>query len=328
ASGAISGTATVTVIAGPLATITVTPNPATLTINGTQQLTAVGSDFAGNPVAITPTWAVIAGGGSISAAGLFTAGTVSGTFTRTVRVTGGGLSRFSTVIVTTGPLASITVTPNPVSVQSAAMQRFVAVGMDAGGNNSVITPVWSVVNGGGSINRNPGVFTANATPGTFTNTIQAASGSVTGAATVTVTAVPPMGTTTTFEDFNVGAIDGQHDWKSLGGLGAPPPVDPLDTHCRVYDHEIADNTASSAYLYPAFGSKSLRISNAVTYGCYAAQTFSSRTANPAGQANARSTNTSGSVSFALAGGVLQNHFEAEWSFASTGTGAQQPGPPG
>jgi hypothetical protein len=134
------------------------------------------------------------------------------------------------------------------------------------------------------------------------------------------------GSTTTFEDFSLGAIDGQHDWKSLGGLGAPLPANPLDTHCAVYDHEIADNTAASnAYRYRSFERKSLRISNAVTSGCYSDQTFSSRTANFAGQAGAWSHSTNGSVDYALAGGVLQNHFEAEWSFASTVPDAQQPG---
>lgn len=134
------------------------------------------------------------------------------------------------------------------------------------------------------------------------------------------------GNITTFEDFTLGAIDGQHDWKSLGGLGAPPPANPLDTHCAVYDHEIADNTAAAnAYHYPSFDRKSLRISNAVTSGCYSDQTFSSRTPNFAGQSGAWSTSPNGAVSYVLPGGVLQNHFEAEWSFASTVPDAQQPG---
>ncbi len=135
-----------------------------------------------------------------------------------------------------------------------------------------------------------------------------------------------LGTITTFEDFNAGEIDGQHDWKSLGGLGAPPPANPLDTHCAVYDHVIADNTAAtSSYWYLLFARRSLRISNAVTSGCYTDQTFSSRTANYAGQAGAWTTSPNGSVNYTLAGGVLQNHFEAEWSFASTVPGALQPG---
>ena len=133
------------------------------------------------------------------------------------------------------------------------------------------------------------------------------------------------GYTTTFEDFRLGTIDGQHDWKSLGGLGAPA-VNPAGTHCAVYDHEITDNTAStSTYRFHEFENRSLRISNAVTSGCYADQTFSSRTSNAAGQSDAQSGSTNSAVDYAIAGGTLQNHFEAEWSFASTVPSAQQPG---
>lgn len=131
---------------------------------------------------------------------------------------------------------------------------------------------------------------------------------------------------TTFEDFNVGEIDGQHDWQSFGGAGAPPPTNPLNTHCAVYDHVIADNTAAaSSYRYLLFARRSLRISNAVTSGCYTDQTFSSRTANYAGQKGAWTTSPNGLVSYVLPGGVLQNHFEASWSFASTVPNAVQPG---
>jgi hypothetical protein len=107
-SGSISGGATVTVIAGALATITVTPNPDTLPITGTQQYTAVGKDAGGNVVAIAPTWSVVAGGGAITSGGMFTAGTVLGTFTNTVQATSGSISGHATVTVIAGALATIT----------------------------------------------------------------------------------------------------------------------------------------------------------------------------------------------------------------------------
>ncbi len=130
---------------------------------------------------------------------------------------------------------------------------------------------------------------------------------------------------TTFEDFSFGVIDGQYDWKSLGGLGAPA-ISLTSPHCAVYDHEITDNLASANfYRFHEFERRSLRISNAVTSGCYSDQTFSSRTSNVAGQANAQSRSPSGRIDYAIVGGTLQNHFEAEWSFASTVPGAQQPG---
>jgi hypothetical protein len=192
ASGTISANATVIITAGPLATITVTPNPATLPINGTQQFTAVGADVGGNPVAIVPVWDVVALGGTINVTtGLFTAGTLTGTFTNTVRATAGGISGRATVIVTAGPLATITVTPNPVFMPTNSTQQFVAVGRDASNNVFLITPVWAVVNFGGTIS-NSGLFTSGNAAGFFPNTIQATSGAISGTATVSVNApLPP-----------------------------------------------------------------------------------------------------------------------------------------
>ena len=189
-SGGRTASATVIVVAGPLASITVTPNPASMAINATQQFTAVGKDAAGNVVTITPAWSVVAGGGSINpTSGLFTAGTTAGTFTNTVRAAVGTIAGTATVTVTSGPLASITVTPNPASVPTSAAQQFTAVGRDAGGNVVAITPAWSVVNGGGTIDAASGLFTAGTIAGTYTNTIRAASGTIAGLATVNVTPV-------------------------------------------------------------------------------------------------------------------------------------------
>ncbi len=190
-SGSIAGTATVNVTAGALATITVTPNPVTLPLNGPQQFTAVGKDASGNVVAFSPVWSVVAGGGTINSAGLFTAGSVSGIFPNTVRATSGSISGTATVVVTAAALATITVTPNPVFLLPNATRQFTAVGRDANGNVVAITPVWSVVNGGGSINAGTGLFTAGAVTGTFTNTVRATSGTISGTATVTVSSTSP-----------------------------------------------------------------------------------------------------------------------------------------
>lgn len=187
----VSASATVIVTPGPLATITVTPNPGTMPINGTQQYTAVGRDASNNVVAITPVWSVTNGGGTINASsGLFTAGTVTGTFANTVRATSGTIFGTATAIVTGGPVATITVTPDPATMGTGATQQFTAVGRDAGNNIVPITPVWSVVNGGGTINAGSGLWTAGAVAGTFINTVRATSGSIFGSATVNVTSAP------------------------------------------------------------------------------------------------------------------------------------------
>lgn len=191
-SGDVSGFATVTVTAAPLATITVTPNPATLAIGGLQQFTAVGRDVNGNVVAITPTWSVVNGGGAINAStGAFTAGMVAGTFANTVRATSGAISGTATVIVIPGPAATLVVTPNPVTLEAGATQQFTAVARDAGGNVVTVTPAWSVVNNGGTIVSGTGMFTAGNVAGTFANTVRATVGTLSATATVTVTPPPP-----------------------------------------------------------------------------------------------------------------------------------------
>lgn len=153
---------------------------------------------------------------------------------------------------------------------------------------------------------------AAATPGTAALAFQQAASS--GASAIAVS----------FESFSPGGIHGQQDWKSLGGAGAPPPTNPADTHCAVYDHVIQDN-ALLASAPIAFATRSLRMSNAVTSGCYTDQTFSARVLDPAGQAGASSRSPDGTVEFSLPGGTLRNHFDATWTVASADPGAHQPG---
>jgi hypothetical protein len=111
--GAISGTATVVVIAGPLFTITVTPNPDTLVVGAQQQFTAVGKDAGGNVVPIPPplVWSVVdpLAGTINSGSGLFTAGTTPNTYPNTVKATSGAISGTATVVVISPP------PPPPVS---------------------------------------------------------------------------------------------------------------------------------------------------------------------------------------------------------------------
>ena len=185
-SGTMSATATVTVVVGPLATITVTPNPVTMVIGSTQTFTAVGKDASGNVVAFTPTWSVAAGGGNIDGSGLFTAGNTAGTYTNTIVASSGLISGKATVTETAGPLATVVVTPNPVILAAGATQTFTASGRDFGGNVIAIAPVWAVVAGGGTIDASTGVFTAGGTTGTYTNTVRATVGGVAGYATVIV----------------------------------------------------------------------------------------------------------------------------------------------
>ena len=176
---------------GLTATIAISPTSVTLAPGGTQQFTVVAKNADGDILAIpNPIWATSGGGGTITNTGLYTAGPTAGTFTNSVSVTCNGVTASATVIITAGPLTTITVTPNP-TLLIGATQQFTAVGHDANGNVVAITPVWSTVNPPGTIVATTGLFTAGNTTGTFPNTVRATSGTIFGTATVTVIAAPP-----------------------------------------------------------------------------------------------------------------------------------------
>ena len=88
----------------------------------------------------------------------------------------------------TAKLATITVTPD-VSLTVNSDQQFVAEGRDTRGALFPITPSWSVVANGGTIDER-GLFTAGSTPGTFRNTVTASDGTISGNASVTVNPWP------------------------------------------------------------------------------------------------------------------------------------------
>jgi hypothetical protein len=103
-----------------------------------------------------------------------------------------------------------------------------------------------------------------------------------------------------------GPVHGQDGWSSAGAVGQG---------CAVYDVEVVD---TDAFGGPAgYGKQSLRMSNAVTSGCFGDQTFSKSLDQEAGETTA--TNNG------LSGGRRQSEFEAEWSFQSTVPDAEQPG---
>ncbi len=109
--------------------------------------------------------------------------------------------------------------------------------------------------------------------------------------------------------YTAGPIHGQDDWTSLGANGSG---------CAVYDHQVVVNAAQTSYSYADFGLQSLRLSNAVTSGCFGDQTFSKRIFGAAGEPDAEG------VEFEKVPSPPKNHFEAQWDFASTVPDAEQP----
>jgi hypothetical protein len=107
-----------------------------------------------------------------------------------------------------------------------------------------------------------------------------------------------------------GPIHGQDDWSSLGANGSG---------CALYDHQVVVNPAAgTSYSYADFALQSLRLSNAVTSGCFGDQTFSKRLDNAAGEMDADGGG------YDKVPGPRRSHFEAQWDFASTVPDAEQP----
>ncbi len=104
--------------------------------------------------------------------------------------------------------------------------------------------------------------------------------------------------------YTTGTINNQDGWSSFGAAGLG---------CATYDHSVVANT----YGITSFGAQSLRMSNAVTSGCFGDQTFSKPLSQEAGETTAASDG--------MSSGPRQTHFEAQWDFASTVPGAEQPG---
>jgi plastocyanin len=123
-SGAASSASTVTVLAGALASIVVTPATINLVVGGTQQFTAAGADAHGNVVAIPDrAWSIAAAGGTIDTSGMFTAGTTAGTFANTVTATSGLVSGSGSVTIGGGAVASIEITLDTASVAIGGTQQ-------------------------------------------------------------------------------------------------------------------------------------------------------------------------------------------------------------
>ncbi|HEY2897875.1 MAG TPA: hypothetical protein VGJ12_12115, partial [Gemmatimonadaceae bacterium] len=109
------------------ASIVITTPSGTTSVTGTIQFSATVKDADGHTIQVTPSWSVVNGGGAITSGGLFTAGDSIGTFENTVVATTGTVTSSSTVVVTAGGLASITVTPDSVSLAIGATQQYLAV---------------------------------------------------------------------------------------------------------------------------------------------------------------------------------------------------------
>ena len=115
-SGAPPTSTLITVVAGPLGKINVSPNPVTVTLGGSQSFSATGQDAFGNAITgLTFTWAIsevaIGGSGQIDAAGNYTASTAAGPFH--ILSSSGNVTGSAVVNVLAGPSTFISMSANP-----------------------------------------------------------------------------------------------------------------------------------------------------------------------------------------------------------------------
>ncbi len=128
-----SGTATITVVDIPVATVDVSPATPTVQAGRTVQLTATPKDASGNPLSgRTVTWrssnTAVA---TVNGSGLVTGVAVG---TATITATSEGKSGTATVTVTSVPVASVAVTPPAASIQTGQTVQLTATPKDASGN--------------------------------------------------------------------------------------------------------------------------------------------------------------------------------------------------
>ncbi|MFO0598045.1 MAG: hypothetical protein U0228_22275 [Myxococcaceae bacterium] len=98
-SNGVTAFATVSVTAGPLVRINLTPTQVDLMPAATQQFTAAGVDAFNNPVSVSITWSANAMAGTVTQSGLFTAGNVAGDYPNGVTATAGTISAVAAVRV-------------------------------------------------------------------------------------------------------------------------------------------------------------------------------------------------------------------------------------
>jgi trimeric autotransporter adhesin len=191
-SGGKSGTTVVTVSAVPVKSIVVSPTSASLTPAQTQQLSATVTDANGNVVTNRQvTWASSNSAvATVDQAGLVTAvGPGNASITATI----GNVSGNAGITVAAAPAASVTVNPGTLSLTVGQTGALDAVVKDASGNVLTGRAVsWSSGSPLVASVSQSGVVTA-LLPGTATITASTGTGSstVSGTASVTVSALPP-----------------------------------------------------------------------------------------------------------------------------------------
>ena len=192
----ISATAPVDVTLVPVATVAVTPAPATLLAGSMLQMVAVAADSAGQPLAgRAATWASNNGtAATVSQAGVVTA-VAAGQATITAVVEGRTGSSLVTVTALPPPppppppvVTQIVLTPGSVTLAVGATQQFTATAQMSNGTQQPAAVTYSAT--GGTISGG-GLYTAGGNGGSYRVIATQQGGTLADTSAVTITAPPP-----------------------------------------------------------------------------------------------------------------------------------------
>ncbi len=191
-SGAVSGSATLTVTAATLVSIAVTAPSLSIAKGASEQFTATGtySDHSTQNLTSSVTWSSQSTGvATITVGGMVTA---VGTGTSSIRAVSGAVSGSATLTVTAATLVSIAVTPANPSIGTTGTEQFTATGTytDNSTQNLTTTVTWSSSSTGvATISNTAGINGLASAVANGSSTIQAMLGSVQGSTLLTVSAV-------------------------------------------------------------------------------------------------------------------------------------------
>jgi hypothetical protein len=189
-SGSVTGATTLTVTPVSLSSIAVTPAGPSIAKGLTDQFTATGtySDGSTQNVTNSAIWSSLTTSVATVSSGGLAKGV--GVGSSTIQATSGAVAGSTVLNVTTAVLASIAVTPLNPGITSGATQQFTATGTfsDASTQNITNSATWSSSNTAAATISVSGLATGVAAG---SSTIQATSGSIHGATTLTVNAAAP-----------------------------------------------------------------------------------------------------------------------------------------
>src|SRR5205809_378548 len=188
-----SGTSSVTITPVPVASVDVTPAPASVQLGATRQLTAAPKDANGNPLTgRVATWQTAdATGATVDANGLVTGKGAGGPVA--ITAASEGKSGTSAITVTLTPVASVDVAPPTGSIQVGATLQLTATPKDANGKPLTGRSVtWQTGDAAVADVNAGGMVTGKTVGGPVT--ITATSEGKSGTAAVTVSASAPVAT--------------------------------------------------------------------------------------------------------------------------------------